>query len=244
MLLRARGLVIPYDSTITIEAIVVFLHIEKTAGMSIRRLLFDIYGRDEVLEILYMSSSYLQDISFKYRAICGHFHANSHIYDQLRNPFVHFTVLRDPVERVLSEYYYYREQPKHARLYNLANKYSLEELLKQESKDFFPIFNWMCYHLSGILPQTSPLSLDCAKHTLCQDMTFFGFSHNLKELAQIGRRLLGWTPVEIHHVNQTMHKIRPSNYLVSLIIEQNQLDIELYKFAKEIYKERRLNWLR
>lgn len=245
MLLRQKGIVLPATTNFDIlsNSLVVFLHIEKTAGMTIRRMLFDIYGREQVLEILYMSSYFGEEIPIgHHKAICGHFHANSHLYDQLPYPFVHFTILRNPIDRVLSEYYYFKEQPKHVELHALANTYSLEEIFEQEIEEFFPAFNWMCYHLSGVR-ERNQIALDCAKWTLSHDMTFFGFVQNLPELAQIGRRLLGWKPVEIHRVNTTQHKENPSFYAEELIEEYNQFDMELYKYAMKIYRERRDDWL-
>jgi hypothetical protein len=228
----------------TRDALVVFLHISKTAGMSLRRLLFDVYGVDRVLELPYMSTKFIKDIDLSnIKVLCGHFHVNSHIYDQIPRPFVNFTVLRDPVARVLSEYYFYREHPEHYTLHALANRYTLEELFEQENRSFFSIFNWMCFYLSGLHVENPPLMLECAKYTLESNMTFFGFTDKLNELIDIGKHLLDWPPVELYRINPTVNKVVPSDYLISLIKQHNQLDMELYDFAKKYYEANKDFWL-
>ncbi len=103
-------------------AIHVFLHVPKTAGSSLRTVLSREYGAQRVF---YYDLSIGDPRSFEEigeelrqrlpkrvaRLITGHqFHG---IHQALRVPCTYFTLLRDPIERVLSEYYYAFTYPLH-----------------------------------------------------------------------------------------------------------------------------------
>lgn len=243
MLLR-QGRVLEHDSIIS-NPFVVFLHIEKTAGVSFRRFLFDNYGDNNVVDILYMDTRKIARPNFhNKKAMCGHYHVNSYVYDIVPSPFVHFTILRDPVERVVSAYHFFREHPEHILLNRLANQFTLEEIFERRRDDFHCVFNWMCYFLSGVGSNISPALFEISKYTLIHDMTFFGFVEHLEELMRVGQNLLGWSTVGLSWMNRTENKEKPSDYLISLIKQHNKYDVLLYEFAKDYYCDNIQRWLR
>jgi hypothetical protein len=102
----------------------VFLHVPKTAGSSLRTVLSRHYGARHVLyfdlgagdrrsmpEIAAALRSRMAGREI--RLITGHQFLGLH--EALREPCLYFSMLRDPVERVLSEYFYAFTYPHHAQ---------------------------------------------------------------------------------------------------------------------------------
>ena len=101
----------------------VFLHVPKTAGSSLRTVLSRQYGARHVLyfdlgagdrrPMPDIAASLRQGMAGRdIRLITGHQFLGLH--EALREPCLYFTLLRDPVERVLSEYFYAFTYPHHA----------------------------------------------------------------------------------------------------------------------------------
>lgn len=122
---------------------VVFLHLQKTAGTSIVDIARQFYGNDNVLshgDYLYdegqlipaekfAQADFLQTRFGNTPFISGHFG-----YDFTKQFMVNrisFTFLRNPVERVLSAYYFYRTRnPDEFKHYQMAQSMPLDEFLK------------------------------------------------------------------------------------------------------------------
>jgi len=120
-----------------------FLHIQKTAGTSIIQMAAKYYGNDNVVthgdyltltatpdsHILYPSINLnlekFQNIQF----ISGHFGFD--FAQQFRSDRFMFTFLRNPVERILSYYYFCRNRdPGEYNIYKLAQTLTLEKFLQ------------------------------------------------------------------------------------------------------------------
>lgn len=101
----------------------IFLHIPKTAGQSIHEALVNAYGADAVCPARVNEQLYGLDIERlnSYRVFSGHLDWSR--LDCIRGPRYVFTVLREPRDRILSFYFYLREQ---------AAKLSPEELDRPE----------------------------------------------------------------------------------------------------------------
>lgn len=89
---------------------VIFLHIPKTAGQSVHSALTESFGADAICparvneQLVKLS---IQEIN-RYQVFSGHFDWS--LLDCIKGPKYVFTVLRNPLERILSFYFYLREQ--------------------------------------------------------------------------------------------------------------------------------------
>lgn len=95
------------------EPRIIFLHIPKTAGQSVHEYLLGNFPKDAVCparvndQMKTLSTAELA----RYQVFSGHFDWSA--FDALEGPRFVFTILRDPMERLLSFYFYLREQATH-----------------------------------------------------------------------------------------------------------------------------------
>lgn len=121
----------------------VFMHIQKTAGTSIVNLARDWYGVDNVIShgdhLEGYSDFPLKDKFFTHERTKDQFghvpFISGHFGYDFAIPFIKdrytFTFLRDPVERVLSFYYFCRTRdPNEFKIYKLVQEVSLDEFLQ------------------------------------------------------------------------------------------------------------------
>lgn len=104
---------------------VIFLHIPKTAGQSVHAALVHAFGAEAVCparvneQLVGMTINELN----RYRVFSGHLDWS--LLDCVRGPRFVFTVLREPRDRILSFYFYLREQ---------ASKLSADDLEKPQNQ--------------------------------------------------------------------------------------------------------------
>jgi hypothetical protein len=89
---------------------IVFLHIPKTAGQSVHAALANTFGEAAVCPARVNEQLRLMSISElnRYQVFSGHFDWS--LLDCLKGPRYVFTILREPMERVLSFYFFLRKQ--------------------------------------------------------------------------------------------------------------------------------------
>jgi hypothetical protein len=89
---------------------VIFLHIPKTAGQSVHAALVNAFGKESVCparvndQLRRMSITELN----RYQVFSGHFDWS--LLDCIKGPKYVFTILREPIDRILSFYFYLRDE--------------------------------------------------------------------------------------------------------------------------------------
>ena len=220
----------------------VSLHIPKTAGTSFRNILKDVYGDEEVIRLdislkygkLKINEKQFENknLDKKWQVIHGHFSPNLLVSKFVINDEVpYITWLRDPVDRVISNYYYLEKRLKEvmkeeSRGLNILSKMQ-RSLIEYASADNNR--NRMSKFLDG-------KSLD--------NFLFVGlveyFSEDLVDLSNI----LEWSSYkEVRHNVTSARSRNVSEDLRKEIKKLNRQDVELYNNALELRKERRLKLL-
>ncbi len=122
------------------------VHIPKTAGVSFRQILAELYQEDILLKYWQMTDARGQVVSCvpgHVRCIHGHFHPQALLPEFPRARLV--TWVRDPVERVISSYYHRLRSPDwlhpvdrelHARKLSLV-EFAALDLMRNEMTRFF-----------------------------------------------------------------------------------------------------------
>lgn len=227
---------------------VIFLHIPKTAGTTLYEIFKANYHPAEIYNREFSGddgASPLINLSMERRAairlLWGHFPFGLHQY--LPGPFTYFTFLRDPVERVISHYYYLLNHPKmfwipeEIREKNLT----LYEILEREM--IMDIKNMYTRLLAG-LPYLFPADgyteqhLETAKYNLQNYFSVVGLVERFDESLLLLKKTYGWR--NIYYVQDNVNRQRPGRETIppetiALIEQQNNLDMELYRFGQELF---------
>jgi len=103
------------EQTETLGSVLVFHHIAKTAGTSMRSVVKANYRRGELLELygpnrgsVEWYNDYYHSLSFRRKSAikCIAAHSAHYLIPVIDRPFRVFSMLRDPVDRVISLYYF------------------------------------------------------------------------------------------------------------------------------------------
>jgi hypothetical protein len=190
----------------------------------------------------------------KYRVLTGHLKMSFDLYNYITWPFVHLTIFRDPVDRMLSHYYHLRSQNE-AILHDVAISNTIEQVVEGNlfiaENNRLGVNNTMCKYLSDIPESKNPHItdiFDSAKYNLENRITMFGFTDRYYEFVAIAARRFQWSgPIEV--IKEAHGTTRPPlldipKSTIYVIEDHNYYDIKLYRYAQQIYEERRMEWLR
>lgn len=237
------------------------MHVPKTAGSTFLSIVRRYYESGQVLDhsvvYLYCQAHQLPrstrvplETGFQWlssdqkkhiECICAHMKYGMHKYITDSPRYV--TFLREPVARAISNYYHIMRDKEH-RFHDATRGFSLEQFF--ESDAAFRLSNIHTRMISGA-ERHDPDMLAIAKHRLVNDFSFFGISEYFDESlvcfseSEVGRSL-DWPLLYYtrHNVatNYNRQSEIPSRRVIELIREQNQLDLQLYEFARDLFEKR------
>ncbi|MEH7223931.1 sulfotransferase family 2 domain-containing protein [Bacillus sp. JJ1566] len=228
-----------------------FLHIPKTGGQTFGKIIENQYQISEVQklrrhqtmgELLSRVSKeqttkigcnvehlekYLQqttDGDVNISCAYGHMHFGLHRY--LSKPYTYATMLRDPIDRVVSHYYYFLGKG------HFKKETSFEEFITTPK-----FFNFQTLYLSG---GTTP-DLDIAKANLNAYFPVVGITELFEESIFLMKKEFGWNDIVYKKKNVTA--VRPpkeqiSKEIMDLIVEHNKMDIELYQYVRKLLEKK------
>ena len=229
---------------------VCFFHIPKTAGSTVLELLRTQFGTPNVFHARepQQLTRPIAHLLLKHPVIAGHFFARYLSNDILSKVFI-FTFLRNPLERVLSQYSYYRRLPADIALGDpgvaLAQRLGIKEILAKHTwkEVFSPWSNLQTAIFSGCntsRPATNE-ALERAKHNL-EQLDFVGLYEDLhRGLDELFLRLKGSQVLEIPTLNKTTDRLQLEALdgdTRDLLAEYNQLDQALFVHAQKLWRER------
>lgn len=226
----------------------IFMHIPKTAGSTLRTIIDKQYQEDQILnhpngiptfEGLFneLSKEEIRNV----KCIKGHYPFGIHQY--FSKPFTYITMLRHPIERVLSLYYYIKSESEHPN-YHLLKNLSLEEFIDLDA-DFINSKTER-YQLQNNNTQTlyasggSPLDLKKAKENLRKFFTVVGITEMFDESLSLMQKKLNWN--DISYAKALVNKQRPAKEdlspdILAKIKSKNELDFKLYYWARQNLQE-------
>lgn len=232
-------------------------HMQKTAGTTLRDRLRASFTEEQIYpnatdgpdaRIAVIAVSHLQERwaarGDEIRLLTGHFPVRTLELLGTDDPFVTVTVLRDPIERVLS---FLRHQAER-RQRGATEDTPLEEIYADPFRREAMIQNHMTRMLSlapdemgpgdGVLasvPYTTE-RLDMAKEALAA-LDLFGLQHRLEEFCdELGARYGLDTGQPLRSNTTEAGEVDQS--LIDRIAEDNALDVALYDYACSLYEER------
>lgn len=223
----------PAPETAAKAPLLVFVHIRKTAGKTLRQILYRAYGRGHTRLVrnyfvapetsLNVIKSLAAGPPPELGAIHGHFLFWPDIEWPEGTQFL--TLLRDPVERTISHYFWLRAR-------NPRFKKSLEQAVTEGSIHD----NLQTRVLAASMPpfgETTDEMLEDALRSL-KRLTVIGLTERFDESLVLATRTLGWRRMLYRRENVTpdrkpREEISPK--VIELVKAHNALDIELYRSA-------------
>jgi Sulfotransferase family len=221
------------------EHCLVFLHVPKTGGQTVRSALIWNFPESERihLDILdrpldeAMNSIPLERRSHA-RLVWGHIPYGIHLYMPQRCEY--FTILREPIARVVSVYKYILRTRDHVLHDRVATEgIPLEEYL-ESGMDEGQTENSQTRQLSGRqFGDLDRAALVEAKHNLEASLVV-GLTERFEETFVLLRRILGLR-MPFYITRNVSPPYEVSDRAVELARERNELDFELYRFARELF---------
>lgn len=228
---------------------VLFLHIPKTAGSTFHMILHKRYPKKsvcnvfgarysdkEIKEFIVLPDSKKKDIAL----LKGHQPFGLHNY--MPKECTYISILRDPVERVISQYYYIKKNafnPFHEQV----EKGGMSLVDFVESGMSIGINNGQCRFFYGDVDKHSYGQCDDEMYSkvisnLKEHFIWLGLTERFDESVLILSKLLGWeTPP--YYIRENVSKIRkPARSIdtdtIETIKKYNNLDIKLHNHANKL----------
>jgi hypothetical protein len=219
----------------------VFTHIGKSGGTTLSTTLRWVYGPGACYHIpagrperpdRWFDETSARELE-KIELVMGHAIYGAH--EQIPGSCRYFTVLRHPIRRVVSLYYYIKSGWPDSAVASM----SLEAFLESNHRAARP--NDQVRFVSGLAPEESPSkALRRAKHNLKEEFAAFGLTERFDESLLLFREKLGWARPPVY-VSSNVNRERPTveelpSDTVDAVRSHNELDLELYRFASERFQ--------
>lgn len=220
----------------------IFLHIPKTAGTTLNRIIEWQYSPVSIFTVdphriratIKRFKTFSEQRRRGFRVVRGHLLFGIHEF--LPQGATYTTVLREPVGRLLSSYHFILRRPLHP----LHRKLKRERLAVQDLIRLTPQRqNLQCRFISGIGVNgvCDERALDIAKENLSRSFRVVGLAERFQESLLLMMASFGWEVpfYENRKVAKTRPPIDPA--VIDAIREHNRYDLELYDFGKKLFEE-------
>ncbi|NEQ96128.1 MAG: sulfotransferase family protein [Cyanothece sp. SIO2G6] len=236
----------------------VFLHIPKAGGTTLEHIIAKNYLPHQCIHA--NAAAITQNPSMIFHAelghprgvLMGHYQRSSVLYQFLGDrSIIHFTMLRDPIQRVISHFNYTKTRSNHP-LNEKVKDWTLEDYAQSDIKE---LQNNQTLRLLGDCSQKmaqqsldNPASLLIeAKKVLANEFSLFGLTERYSEFLIMASKLLGWQDIFYVRKNTSKRSRRSTRIIeaaqfsaaaLQMICDRNQLDLQLYAYAQDLFQQR------
>ncbi|MFN8553688.1 MAG: sulfotransferase family 2 domain-containing protein [Candidatus Obscuribacterales bacterium] len=236
------------ESRRSFDRVAIFNHIPKTAGMSFHQFIKDNLPSNSVLDFYTLDNrdrlvEYASQPQSRYAAIVGHLPFSFFVNLTLPAKALHITVLREPVARLISYYYYIRTSESHY-LHDWVVNEDISPQAFFESKPTMEIDNLHLRFLCSTDCSNVPIGgctremLEEAKDNLKNRFAVVGLQEYFPQSLELTARVMGWKNITNPEINRAPEKSKAAEkdaQTIELIRSMNELDIELYEYGQELF---------
>jgi hypothetical protein len=227
----------------------VFIHIPKTAGISLREPILANNATQPSFRILHPINDFerLAHLAPEARRSLGLIEGHQYygVHEIIEQPCVYLTMLRQPLERVLSYYSFVKEWEPHY-LHKRVNEHAmtLEQCLREGLT--IELDNFMVRTMTSLKNVYVPFGgvtrdmLTEAKAHL-DSVSAIGLTERFDESLQRFRKIFDWPRAEPCRLNTTSARLTAASLspeVSKLAREHNELDQELYEYATRLFETR------
>lgn len=230
------------------SATVIFLHLPKAAGTTLCDIFSRQYQPDEIYqldgaEFIQAQEDFKQldrNAKAKIKILMGHMYFGLHEF--LSQPTTYVTMLRNPIDRVVSYYHFVSKLATHPD-YELikAQNISIEDYCQMGREN---MNNGQTRFLSGTKQSEActPQKLEQAKKNLREYFSVVGIQEKFDESLLLLKNQLTWKKTPFYYQRNTnrsnsYNKHEISSSTRSAIAKYNELDLELYEYANQIFQQ-------
>lgn len=240
---------VSYRRPIGAGELLFFLHIPKTAGTSLYTLLTEHFQPDEIAPISDEFTWYNRDEKLDvgpYRVMRAHHDLS--LQEKIDKHLVTVTMLRDPVQRVISQFNHSSTHDD-AYDYERIRNMSFEEFLEYDSP-VLQCWNQQARMVAGALTGNWDNGdrykggevLERAKLNL-KSFAFVGLCERMSDSMRVLSYTFNWPDARPIWVNKRIAERKNltdqlSPRLLDKVREMNRLDVELYQYAQDLLNER------
>jgi hypothetical protein len=229
-------------ATADVKSGFIFDHLPKTGGSALRLVFEEIFGAENVSPHLNIGKTeqWAEKNRSSYRMIVGHFHSPIPRMG-LSQQRVRMTMLRDPIDRALSEYFYFRNDVHNApwdKLVTHAKEHDLYAYIKMlEAKGDIAVSNRYAHHFAAQVsrgPWRERELLSSAREAIGA-YDFVGVQEQFVDSADVFCCVYGLRPAaKIPRANTTSERIALRDLdsrTRERLIRLNQVDLEIYNLV-------------
>jgi hypothetical protein len=228
----------------------IFVHIPKAAGSTLQEILvkrfrgvrgYRFTGNPDRVHAFRSLSREDRD---SFDLLQGHVHFGLH--ECLSRPATYITMLRDPVDRIVSHYHFVMANPGHYLYAQTSGRgLTLHEyaVLRPSNELDNDQVRWLCAREHGDVPvgHVSREMLEEAKWNLANAFSVVGIMERFNESVECLKARFGWADVRVPERRNT-NRHRPSIAQIPVetldaIRRLNRYDLELYNFASALFEE-------
>ena len=228
-----------------IQPTAIFLHIHKTAGTTLHAILDRQYEPAAVYNIDAKGHNFdhfanlSQPQYEKITLLKGHMDYGLHEF--LPQSAAYFTFLREPIERVISYYFFIQRTPQHPH-HQAANELNLYDFANQQIDPLMA--NGQTRQLAGGYPQydfgtQTDALLTKAKHHLQKHFVVVGLTEQFDESLLLLQNQFNWKRVWYHRQNVGSNRPKKEGITaetMACLLAQNQADKALYEYGRSLFK--------
>ena len=247
------------DQFPTKEPVLVFIHLPKTGGTTLNNIMsekkFPRKKRFQIWHTLHLEifSKMSDEKRNKFDFVTGHVPACIHNF--ISRPCRYITLLREPLERAISDYYFiltYVPHPRHEWYHR--EKVTLEEHLREERGSTPDTMKLLLYpklefisdipaieKWRGFESYTMNEMIEESKRKLRQDFFQVGILDRFGEFVFLLSRRLKWQSPYYRIANQNSSRLRADarntidTELFSYFYAANRIDYQLYEYACSLF---------
>ncbi len=221
------------------DRVVIFLHLPKAAGSTLNRVIAQQYPPEAIYkpgtkppEVVARELAEVTRPPPRVRLLSGH--VGFGIHTAITSEFTYITVLRDPVERLLSHFHFARTLPEHPLHDDIASgRLTLRDAARQ-------LANLQTRYLAdealrGTAETAGADALASAKENLSRYFSVVGLAERFDETLILMQWNLGWKVRPVPNSNVTRGRPKRSAHSdddLAAIRAANALDCELYDWAR------------
>ena len=230
------------------DSILLFVHVQKTAGQTLREILHRQYGDESCMEIgrsaHHTSLEELKQLPQSRRDTlkCVMAHLPYGLHCLFNRTYAYITMLRDPLERAVSQYFYICRTPTNER-YTAIKETGFSFLSYVENNEFGRPDNMQTRYITGE-PSKEKMDMEDLKHAqhmLLNEYAAFGITERFDDSIRLFTKQFNWKQRPFQSKNQTLNRpaVHSLNHkALQLLKEKNHYDLKLHEFAQNAFSKR------